>query len=220
MEHHCLRRRVRPGIATICLGLLLCALPAATAFAEGPSTVQGPSADAACFRPWGKNTTYFQWKKKPGPFRIALANGFIGNTWRIQMIKTAKAFADQPAVKAKLKEFKVISTGEDLPAQIAAANNLIDAGYDAVIVNALNPTAFACQATKETNVPQYSVETIEAMQKHLLGYRDNLRVEVELGIPIVARTVAELRTLSTWPGPLVLDVLREIDIAEPRDIDA
>jgi hypothetical protein len=60
-------------------------------------------------------------------------------------------------------------------------------------------------------VPQYSVETIEAMQKHLLGYRDNLRVEVELGIPIVARTVAELRALSTWPGPLVLDVHIDLD---------
>src|SRR5215831_16888184 len=37
-------------------------------------------------------------------------------------------------------------------------------------------------ATKEINVPRYSVETIEAMQKHLLGYRDNLGVEVEPGI--------------------------------------
>ena len=60
-------------------------------------------------------------------------------------------------------------------------------------------------------MPRYSVETIEATQKHLLGYRDNLRVEVESGIPIVARTVAELRTLPTWPGPLVLDVHIDLD---------
>jgi hypothetical protein len=60
-------------------------------------------------------------------------------------------------------------------------------------------------------VPRYSVETIEAMQKHLLGYRDNLRVEVESDVPIVARTVAELRTLSTWPGPLILDVHIDLD---------
>jgi hypothetical protein len=57
-----------------------------------------------------------------------------------------------------------------------------------------------------TDVPRYSVETIEAMQKHLLSYRDNLRVEVGSGIPVAARTVAELRALSTWPGHLVLDV--------------
>jgi hypothetical protein len=60
-------------------------------------------------------------------------------------------------------------------------------------------------------VPRYSVETIEAMQKLLVGYRDNLRVEVESGIPIVARTVAELRTLATWPGRLVLDVHIDLD---------
>jgi ribose transport system substrate-binding protein len=128
-------------------GLLLVLLLVASAFGE-PEVVPGPGADAECFKPWGKDTKFYQWKKKKGPYRIALANGFIGNTWRIQMIKTAKAFVDQPAIKAKLKEFKVISTGEDLPAQIAAANNFIDAGYDAVIVNALNPTAFAPVAKK------------------------------------------------------------------------
>jgi len=113
-----------------------------TTKAAGPQIVSGPGADADCFKPWSAETKYFQWPKKNGPYRIALVNGFIGNTWRIQMIKTAKAYADQPAVKSQLKEFKVVSTGEDLAAQIAAANNFIDSGYDAVIVNALNPAAF------------------------------------------------------------------------------
>ena len=49
------------------------------------------------------------------------------------------------------------------------------------------------------------------MRKHLLGYRDNLKVEVESGIPIVARTVAELRALSIWPGQLVSDVHIDLD---------
>jgi ribose transport system substrate-binding protein len=120
---------------------LLCGI-SLTAAAAGPQVVSGPSADPNCFKPWNEETKYFQWPKKDGPYRIALVNGFIGNTWRIQMIKTAKAYAEQPAVKSQLKEFKVISTGEDLAAQIAAANNFIDSGYDAVIVNALNPAAF------------------------------------------------------------------------------
>ena len=59
------------------------------------------------------------------------------------MIQTAKAYAAQPDVAAKLKEFKVVSTGEDVPAQISAINNFIDSGYDAIVVNAQNPTAFA-----------------------------------------------------------------------------
>ena len=65
--------------------------------------------------------------------------------------------------------------------------------------------------SKRAKLPRYSAETLEAMQKHLLGYRDNLRVEVESSIPVAARTVAELRTLSTWPGHLVLDVHIDLD---------
>ena len=114
----------------------------ATAAHAGPEVVAGPSAEPECYVPWAADTTFFKFPKKDGPYRIALANGFIANTWRIQMIKTAKAYAEQPDVKAKLKEFKVISTGEDVAAQIAAVNNFIDSGYDAIVVNAQNPDAF------------------------------------------------------------------------------
>jgi ribose transport system substrate-binding protein len=113
-----------------------------SAWAAGPEVVAGPAADPKCYVPWNDKTKYFKYPAKPGPYRIALANGFIANTWRIQMIKTAKAYAAQPDVAAKLKEFKVVSTGEDVAAQIAAINNFIDSGYDAIVVNAQNPKAF------------------------------------------------------------------------------
>src|SRR5579864_7338971 len=112
------------------------------ALAGGMKTVSGPSADPQCFAPWSDKTKFLQWDKKPGPYRIALANGYIANTWRIQMVQTAKAYAAQPDVAKKLKEFKVVSTGEDVPAQISAINNFIDSGYDAIVVDAQNPTAF------------------------------------------------------------------------------
>jgi len=114
----------------------------APARADGPQIVAGPAADQNCYVPWAADTKFFQYPAKTGPYRIALANGFIANTWRIQMIKTAKAYAAQPDVAAKLKEFKVVSTGEDVAAQIAAINNFIDSGYDAIVVNAQNPKAF------------------------------------------------------------------------------
>ncbi|MEQ1943394.1 sugar ABC transporter substrate-binding protein [Mesorhizobium sp. VNQ89] len=113
-----------------------------TAMAE-PEIVSGPAGNPECFVPWRQDTKFFKFPKKEGPYRIALANGYIANTWRIQMIQTAKAYAAQPDVAAKLKEFKVVSTGEDVPAQISAINNFIDSGYDAIVVNAQNPTAFA-----------------------------------------------------------------------------
>ena len=68
----------------------------APAFAAGPEVVAGPAADPGCFAPWTDKTKFFKFPAKKGPFRIALANGFIANTWRIQMIQTAKAFAAQP----------------------------------------------------------------------------------------------------------------------------
>jgi ribose transport system substrate-binding protein len=129
--------------ASIAAAVLLSSVFSLSAFAGGPQIVSGPSNDPKCFVPWSDTTKFFKYAAKPGPYRIALANGFIANTWRIQMIKTAKAYAEQPDVKAKLKEFKVVSTGEDVAAQIAAVNNFIDSGYDAIVINAQNPTAFA-----------------------------------------------------------------------------
>ena len=118
-------------------------LAGTVAQAAGPQIVSGPSADPKCYVPWSEQTKFFKFPEKKGPYRIALANGYIANTWRIQMIKTAKAYAAQPDVAAKLKEFKVVSTGEDVAAQISAINNFIDSGYDAIVVNAQNPKAFA-----------------------------------------------------------------------------
>ncbi|HTJ56058.1 MAG TPA: sugar ABC transporter substrate-binding protein [Devosiaceae bacterium] len=115
----------------------------ATARAEGPEVVAGPASDPKCYVPATADTKYFQFQAKKGPFRVALANGYIANTWRIQMVQTAKAYAAQPDVAAQLKEFKVVSTGEDVAAQISAVNNFIDSGYDAVVIDAQNPEAFA-----------------------------------------------------------------------------
>jgi ribose transport system substrate-binding protein len=112
-------------------------------FAAPPAVVKGPGENPACFKPWSDQTKYFQWPAKKGPYRIALANGFVGNTWRIQMIKMAKAYAATPEMKPQIKEFKIVSTGTDVAAQIAAIDNFINSGYDAIVTIAVNPTAFA-----------------------------------------------------------------------------
>lgn len=82
------------------------------------------------------------WPKKAGPYRIALVNGFVGNTWRIQMVKTAKAFADQPGIKENIKEFKVVSTGTDVAAQLGAMEDFINQGFDAIVTIAVAPDGF------------------------------------------------------------------------------
>lgn len=128
---------VRTGLVAA-LGLLA----AGMAFAAPPKVVSGPGENPACFKPWDAKTKYFQWPAKKGPYRIALANGFVGNTWRIQMIKMAKAYAETPEMKSQIKEFKIVSTGTDVAAQIAAIDNFINSGYDAIVTIAVNPTAF------------------------------------------------------------------------------
>src|SRR5688500_11747225 len=132
--------RFRRGLKLLTGASVACML-AQAAWAE-PEIVAGPAAEPECFVPWSEETKFFKFPAKKGPYRIALANGYIANTWRIQMIKTAKAYAAQPEVAAKLKEYKVVSTGEDVAAQIAAINNFIDSGFDAIVVNAQNPAAF------------------------------------------------------------------------------
>ncbi len=108
----------------------------------GPKIVSGPGAEPKCFAPWGADTKYMQWEKKKGPYKVAIVNGFVGNTWRIQMIKTAKAYAEDPAVKSKIAEFKVVSTGTDAPAQLGAIEDFINQGYDAIITIAVAPDGF------------------------------------------------------------------------------
>ena len=147
-------------LKSLAVASLLCGVSQA-AFAQA-QVVAGPSAEPECFVPWTDQTKFFQFPKKEGPYRIALANGYIANTWRIQMIQTAKAYAAQPDVAAKLKEFKVVSTGEDVPAQISAINNFIDSGYDAIVVNAQNPTAFGpvIKRAKEAGVVLVAFDNI------------------------------------------------------------
>lgn len=116
-------------------------LGAASAWAQ-PAVVDGPGYLPECFAPWDADRQYFQWESREGPYRIALVNGFVGNTWRIQMIQTAKAFAQQEGIADQISEFKIVSTGTDAAAQLGAIEDFINQGYDAIITIAVSPTGF------------------------------------------------------------------------------
>lgn len=58
---------------------------------------------------------------------------------------------------------------------------------------------------------RYAANTIEEMQKLLLGYRENMRVEVEIGVAVTASTVADLRALPAWPDGLALNIHIDLD---------
>ncbi len=122
--------------------LLTAMVLAAPAAVAGPAVVSGPGADPQCFAPWNDQIGYLQWEKRDGPHKVAVVNGFVGNTWRIQMIQTAKAFAAQPEIASQIEEFKVVSTGTDVAAQLGAIEDFINQGYDAIVTIAVSPEGF------------------------------------------------------------------------------
>jgi hypothetical protein len=58
---------------------------------------------------------------------------------------------------------------------------------------------------------RYTANTIEDIKKLLLGYRDNMRVEVETDVAVTASTVADLRALPTWPDGLAVNIHVDLD---------
>ena len=51
---------------------------------------------------------------------------------------------------------------------------------------------------------RYAPQTIQDLRT-CRGYPPYMKVEVERDVPVLAKTVADLRSLSTWPPGLVLN---------------
>ena len=92
-----------------------------------------------CFAAAESNDTMVQFEAKEGPYLIAVSNSFIGNAWRTQM---AQAFVETEDAALLVDDLLIVSTGDDVEAQIAAMDNMISLGVDAIILNAINPTSF------------------------------------------------------------------------------
>lgn len=118
------------------LSLSIAALAASTA-----TTASAEGYRTECFAP-APNSTMIQRDAKEGPYKIAFVNGFAGNDWRISAIQASKAWAARPENAVNIEEFTVVSVGNDSSAQIAAIDNFMAAGYDAITFIAVNPSAF------------------------------------------------------------------------------
>jgi ribose transport system substrate-binding protein len=68
----------KDGLRACLLGAALVAVSAPAMSA--PKIVAGPAGDPKCMAPWTAYTKFMQFEKKAGPYRIALANGYLANT--------------------------------------------------------------------------------------------------------------------------------------------
>jgi ribose transport system substrate-binding protein len=96
---------------------------------------------AACYNAFeGAEPVSYERLADP-PYKLALSNSYIGNVWRTQMIKMANVFVTRPDVAPLIADWQVASSGEDVAAQISQTENMISAGAQAIIINAISPTA-------------------------------------------------------------------------------
>jgi hypothetical protein len=59
---------------------------------------------------------------------------------------------------------------------------------------------------------RYKPKSTAALQIALGGLPDKMRVEVEPGIGVTAKTVGQLRRASTWPGNLAIATPQQPDV--------
>jgi ribose transport system substrate-binding protein len=96
---------------------------------------------AACYQSF-EGATWVQYERVGDPpYNLALSNSYIGNVWRTQMINMANVFVTREDVAPLIGDWQVASSGEDVAAQISQMENMISSGAQAIIVNAISPTA-------------------------------------------------------------------------------
>ncbi|GLQ18169.1 sugar ABC transporter substrate-binding protein [Maritalea porphyrae] len=167
----------------------------------GPTVVNGPGANPSCFAQWSPDTKFLQWEKREGPFKLAVVNGFVGNGWRIQMVKTAKAFAEDPSIKDKISEFKVVSTGTDAAVQLGAIEDFINQGYDAIVTIAVAPDGFdrVIRLADKNNVVIVPFDNVLDTDK-VMQVNEN---QLEMGRMYASHVLGELGKLGKTSGKLL-----------------
>src|SRR5215216_2657851 len=129
------------GAGAVGLGLSGAGRFGSLAWAQEASPAASSFDAEACYQPFGDAKPVQYEKLADPPYNIALSNSYIGNVWRTQMIKMAKAYTELPEIKPFVAEFQVTTSDRDDAAQIAAIENMISNGAQAIVIIAHTPTA-------------------------------------------------------------------------------
>lgn len=94
----------------------------------------------------GLNIT-FECDKEDG-FVIGFSNGYWGNTWRSQMVEDFEIRAEEYKEEGIISEYMVSNTNSDATEQLNQINAMIDAGCDAILIDAVSPTTIKSAVEK------------------------------------------------------------------------
>ena len=78
--------------------------------------------------------------KHKGPYKIGLSNTFIANEWRVEMENLLKAGASQAPYNHEV-QLHIFNSGNTVSDQISTIQDMISAGYNAILLDATSPTA-------------------------------------------------------------------------------
>lgn len=89
----------------------------------------------------------FECDKEDG-FVIGFSNGYWGNTWRSQMVEDFENRAEEYKEEGIISEYMVSNTNSDATEQLNQINAMIDAGCDAILIDAVSPTTIKSAVEK------------------------------------------------------------------------
>ena len=143
LERRAGRRRVirQSLLGAGALGLGGSAVGRTSALAQDATPAAAAFDPVACYKPFGDAETVQYEAVGDGGFNIGLSNSYIGNVWRTQMIKMAKAYAELPEIQPFVSELQVSTVDRNDAEQIAAIENMISNGAQAVVIIANTPSA-------------------------------------------------------------------------------
>ena len=91
---------------------------------------------AASTTPAGDST--YMVEAREGPYTVGLANGFVGNSWRAQMVAELEYAVSQ---RDDIEELLVTNANNDVSAQNSQISDLVASGVDILLVDAVSETA-------------------------------------------------------------------------------
>ncbi|CAN5723462.1 sugar ABC transporter substrate-binding protein [soil metagenome] len=84
----------------------------------------------------------------PGPYTIAISNGYTGNTWRTQFISNLQNRAQELKAQGVLKDFTLVSAGTDINRQLSQIDQIVLDKPDAVLIAPTSGAAAEVAAEK------------------------------------------------------------------------